>query len=109
MPSLTWANARLLTYRYPGSMNDNQPHTELPEFATYCDRLVHSIEVAREAVSLRLGHEVELAGLEPIDREGHAYMRIYWRRKGPALRLAIDRAGVEMSAGRPEPQPILLA
>ena len=90
-------------------MNDNQPHTELPEFATYCDRLVHAIEVAREAVSLRLGYEVELAGLEPIDREGHAHVRIYWRRRGPTLRLAVDRAGAEMPAGRPEPQPVLLS
>jgi hypothetical protein len=89
-------------------MNDNQPHTELPEFATYCDRLVRSIEVARDAVSLRLGYEVEMSGLEPIDREGHAHMRIYWRRRGPALRVAIDREGAEMPNRRPEPQPILL-
>ncbi len=89
-------------------MNDNQPHTELPELATYCDRLVHSIEVAREAVSLRLGYEVELAGLEPIDREGHAHMRIYWRRKGPAPRLAVDGEAAEMPARRPEPQPVFL-
>jgi hypothetical protein len=88
-------------------MNDNQPHTELPELATCCDRLVHSIEVARDAVSLRLGYEVELAGLEPIDREGHAHMRVYWRRKGPALRLAVDREGPGMRAG-PEPRSIAL-
>jgi hypothetical protein len=108
MPSLTCANARILTRALSGSMNDNQPHTELPELATYCDRLVHSIEVAREAVSLRLGYEVELAGLEPIDREGHAHMRIYWRRKGPALPLAIDRGAAGMPAGRSELQPVLL-
>jgi len=69
-------------------MNDNPPHVELPEFATARDRLVHAIEVAREAVSLRVGYEVEMAGLEPVEREGHANMRIYWRRKLPELRLA---------------------
>jgi hypothetical protein len=68
-------------------MNDNLPHTELPERATYCDRLVQSIELMRDAVSLRVGYEVELAGLEPVDREGHAHMRVYWRRKTPELRL----------------------
>jgi len=86
-------------------MNDNLPHTELPEIATYCDRLVRSIEVAREAVSLRLGYEVELAGLEPIDREGHTHMRVYWRRIGPALHLAVDRPAVNVPAGRPELRP----
>jgi hypothetical protein len=68
-------------------MNDNFPHTELPELATLCDRLVQSIELMRDAVSLRVGYEVEMAGLEPIDREGHAHMRVYWRRKVPELRL----------------------
>jgi hypothetical protein len=90
-------------------MNDDQPHTELPEFATRCDRIVHSIEVARDVVSLRLGYEVELAGLEPIDREGHAHMRVYWRRKGSALRLAVDRDAAAMPATRPERRTILVA
>jgi hypothetical protein len=90
-------------------MNDKQPYTELPGLATYCDRLVRSIEVARDAVSLRVGYEVELAGLEPIDREGHAHMRIYWRRKRAALCLAVERDGAEMPAERPERQPVLLS
>jgi hypothetical protein len=68
-------------------MNDNLPHIELPEFATLSDRLAHAIEVAREAVSMRLGYEVEIAGLEPVDRNGHANMRVYWRRKPPDLRV----------------------
>jgi hypothetical protein len=62
-------------------MNDNHAHIELPEFATLNDRLGRAIEAAREAVSLRLGYEVEVAGLEPVEREGHANMRVYWRRK----------------------------
>jgi hypothetical protein len=61
-------------------MNDNHAHIELPEFATLNDRLGRAIEAAREAVSLRLGYEVEVAGLEPVEREGHANMRVYWRR-----------------------------
>jgi len=61
-------------------MNDNMPSLELPEFATLRDRLITSIEAARVAVSLRVGYEVEMAGLEPVDREGHVNMRVYWRR-----------------------------
>ena len=68
-------------------MNDNLPHVELPEFATLSDRLVRAIEVTREAVSLRVGYEVEMAGLEPVERDGHANIRVYWRRKPPELRL----------------------
>ena len=60
---------------------DNLPHIELPEFATLRERLAHAIEVSREATSLRLGFEVEVAGLEPVYREGHAHMRVYWRPK----------------------------
>jgi hypothetical protein len=66
-------------------MNDNVPQVELPEFATLGDRLFHAIEVARDAVSLRVGYEVEIAGLEPVDRDGHANMRVYWRRKPAGL------------------------
>jgi hypothetical protein len=62
-------------------MNDNIPNVEFPEFATLKDRLAANIELAREAVSMRVGYEVEMARLEPIDREGHAHMRVFWRRK----------------------------
>ena len=68
-------------------MNDNIPDVELPEFATLSDRLAHNIELARDAVSYRVGYEVEMAGAEPIEREGHWHMRVYWRRKAPQLRL----------------------
>lgn len=64
-------------------MNDNLPHIELPEFATVSECLAHAIEVSREAISFRLGYEVEVAGLEPVDREGYANLRIYWSRKPP--------------------------
>jgi hypothetical protein len=66
-------------------MNDNLPHIELPEFATLSDRLARAIEVSREAVSLHVGYEVEVASLEPIDREGGTNIRVYWRRKPPEL------------------------
>jgi len=89
-------------------MNEKQPHTELPELATSRDRLAASIEVAREAVSLRLGYEVEMAGLEPIDREGHSHMRIYWRRK-PAGLNPVDRERAEPSTRQREVRPLLLS
>lgn len=68
-------------------MNDNIPNIELPEFATLKERLARNVELAREAVSMRVGYEVEVAGLEPVEREGNAHMRIFWRRKPVALRL----------------------
>ena len=52
---------------------------ELPEFATLRERLADSIALAREALSYRVGYDVELAGLEPIERDGHTDMRVYWR------------------------------
>jgi hypothetical protein len=73
-------------------MNDNIPQVELPEFATMKDRLARNIELAREAVSYRVGYEVEVAGLEPVEREGHSHMRVYWRRKPPELQILERRA-----------------
>jgi hypothetical protein len=69
-------------------MNDNLPFLELPEFATVRDQLARSVELARDAVSMRVGYEVEMAGLEPVDRAGHAHMRVYWRRKPVELHIA---------------------
>lgn len=62
-------------------MNHNIPFVELPQFATLKEQLPHNIEFAREAVSMRAGYEVELSGLEPIERDGHVSMRLYWRRR----------------------------
>ena len=67
-------------------MNDNIPNTELPEFATRGDRLAGNVEIARAAVSCHLGYQVELACLEPVQREGQLNIRIHWRRKLPARR-----------------------
>jgi hypothetical protein len=72
-------------------MNENIPHVELPEFATLRDRLAINIELAREAVSMRVGYEVEVAGIEPVEREGHAHMRVFWRRKPVGLHI-VNRA-----------------
>jgi hypothetical protein len=69
------------------SMNDNIPVVELPEFATLSERLARAISFARENVSYRVGYEVELARLEPVEREGHVHMRVYWRRKPVELHL----------------------
>jgi hypothetical protein len=71
------------------AMNDNLPHTELPARAIRYHHLAQTIAVARELVELRLGFSVELAMLEPIDRDGHVNMRAHWRRKPPDLKLAI--------------------
>jgi hypothetical protein len=62
-------------------MHNSIPLVELPEFATPRELLVRNIELARDAVSMRVGYEVELAGLETIEREGHSHMRLYWRPK----------------------------
>jgi hypothetical protein len=70
-------------------MNDNLPFLELPEFATMRDQLARSIELSRDAVSMRVGYEVEMARLEPVDRNGHTHMRIYWRRKPPEVHIAL--------------------
>jgi len=66
-------------------MNDNIPIVELPEFATVTETLARSISFARENVSYRVGYEVELASLEPVEREGHTHLRVYWRRKAVDL------------------------
>jgi hypothetical protein len=68
-------------------MNDNIPVVELPEFATLSDRLARSVSLARENVSYRVGYEVELASIIPIEREGHTNLRVLWRRKSPELTL----------------------
>jgi hypothetical protein len=73
-------------------MNDNIPNIELPQFATRS--LARSVEVARDAVSLRVGYDVELACLEPVERDGHLNMRIRWRRKPVALSVVADRVMV---------------
>jgi hypothetical protein len=67
-------------------MNDNLPDIEFPEFATVRERLARNIELARESVSFRVGFEVEVAHLEPVQRDGCMNMRVYWRRKPPELR-----------------------
>ena len=37
--------------------------------------------------SMQVGYEVEMAALETVDRDGHANVRVYWRRKPVALRM----------------------
>ena len=68
-------------------MNDNMPHCELPERLTMSDRLAPSIDFVREAMALRLGYEVEIAALEPIDRDGKQNLLIFWRRRPTELRV----------------------
>jgi hypothetical protein len=70
-------------------MNDNLPCTELPERATGPDHLDETLAVARELVELRVGYEVELARLEPVERAGCLNMRAHWRPRRPRLRLAV--------------------
>jgi hypothetical protein len=54
---------------------------------TLSGKLAALIDFARDAMTLRLGYEVEIAGPEPIEREGHPNLRVYWRRKPPVLRV----------------------
>src|SRR5690242_19902983 len=64
------------------AMSEALPHTEMPAPRA---RLAETLALAREHVELRLGYEVELAVLEPIDRGGRMNLRAHWRRKAPAL------------------------
>jgi hypothetical protein len=73
-------------------MNDNLPHFEIPERMTMSDKLAAAIEFAQEAISLRLGYEVELASLEPVQQGSHTNLRAYWRRKPPELHVVGARA-----------------
>jgi hypothetical protein len=68
-------------------MNDNMPHCELPERLAMSDRLVASIDFVREAMTLRLGYDVEVAALEPIDRDGKQNLLVFWRRRPLELRV----------------------
>ena len=68
-------------------MNDNMPHCELPERMTMSDRLASSIDFAREAMTLRLGYEVEVAALVPVDRDGKENLLVFWRRRPVELRV----------------------
>ena len=63
-------------------MNETLPHTEMP---TPRARLAETLALAREHVELRLGYEIELAVLEPIERGGRMNLRAHWRRKILAL------------------------
>jgi hypothetical protein len=87
MLALIYGSANVGNPRRP-VMNDDLPDIEFPEFATVRERLARNIEIARESISFRVGYEVEVAHLEPVEREGRMNMRIYWRRKPPELRLA---------------------
>ena len=70
-----------------GIVNDKGPHCELPERVTTGDRLASSTEFATEAMTLRLGYEVEVSGLVPIDRDGTQNLLVFWRRTRVALRV----------------------
>jgi hypothetical protein len=73
-------------------MNENIQHCELSERMTLSDKLAALIDFARDAMTLRLGYEVEIVGVEivcpePIERKGHSKLHVYWRRKSPVLRV----------------------
>jgi len=59
-------------------MDESLPHTEMLARRA---RLAEMLALAREHVELRLGYEIELALLEPVDRDGHKNLRAHWRRK----------------------------
>jgi hypothetical protein len=68
-------------------MNETLPHTELPACAAHGD-LIRTIDLAREMAELRHGQGIELAVLEPVERDGQLNMRAYWRRKPQELAAA---------------------
>lgn len=63
-------------------MGETLPHTEMLAPRA---RLAETLALAREQAELRLGYEIELALLEPIDHGGRQNLRVYWRRKPPKL------------------------
>ena len=73
-------------------MNDNMLHCELPERMAMSDRLDLCVEFVREAMTFRHGYEVEIAALEPIDRDGKRNLLVYWRRKSAALHVVAFNA-----------------
>jgi hypothetical protein len=60
--------------------------TELPERARLDNRLAMTIRAVREVVELRVGYQIELAAIEPIDRGGSINLGIYWRPTSPEPR-----------------------
>ena len=58
-------------------------YTELPERATRDERLAGIIGATRELLELRVGYQLELAALEPIDRGGCVNLCVYWRPASP--------------------------
>ncbi len=63
-------------------MSEILPHTELPAPKA---RLAETLAHAREQVELRLGYTIELALLEPVERDGQMNLRAHWRRKMPVV------------------------
>ena len=63
-------------------MGETLPHTEMLAPRA---RLAETLALAREQAELRLGYEIELALLEPIDCGGRTNLRAYWRRKPATL------------------------
>jgi hypothetical protein len=86
-------------------MKHDIPDIELPEFAAVNERLGRNIEMAREAVSYRVGYDVELAGLEPVEREGHMHIRVHWRRKPDACPRSLPPRATHFSVAPPTPAP----
>jgi hypothetical protein len=66
-------------------MDHNILAIEIPERATWNNQLAAAVDGARELIEMRVGFDLELASLEPIDRDGHSNIRISWRRKAVEL------------------------
>jgi hypothetical protein len=70
--------------------SDIVPVLDLPTNVIADDCLSRAIKVAADAASFRAGYDVELAVLEPIERQGHSFFRVHWRRKVESLQAAGD-------------------
>jgi hypothetical protein len=77
-------------------MNENMSYCELSERAMFIERLAASIEFACDAMTLRVGYEVEVAGIESIERDGKQNLRIYLRRKPVVLRVVSNQDEVHL-------------
>lgn len=69
------------------AMNESLPYTEFPACVTRGDLNI-TITAACDLAELRIGYKIELALLEPVERDGQLNMRAYWRPKTFKLAVA---------------------
>jgi hypothetical protein len=76
----------------------NIPIMEVPERAARSDQFSASIRALQELVELRVGFPLQLAAIEPIEREGYMNVRIYWRSASPLVTVRSSASGASIPA-----------